>query len=118
MMEMQHDERLARRVQAAEDRKRPRANAKDERDAVRPRAMQQDDVENEQSREGCVLASREAAVKEDTSCMRIQKMSESWHEEFVKRLSGEEHVLKVTANVDGIAKPTTWLSNEPRIRKG
>ena len=67
MMEMQHDERLARRVPAAEDRKRPRVNAEDERDAVRPRAMQQDDVENEQSREGCVPASREATVKEDTS---------------------------------------------------
>ena len=39
MTEMQHDERLARRVQAAEDRKRPGANPDDERDAVRSRAM-------------------------------------------------------------------------------
>ena len=46
---MQHDERLARRAHAAVDRKRPRANAEDERDAVRPRAMQQDDVEDTQS---------------------------------------------------------------------
>ena len=41
-------ERRARRVRAAEDRQRPRANTEDERDAVRPRAMQQDDVENNQ----------------------------------------------------------------------
>ena len=40
MTDMQHDERLARRVQAAEDRQRPRANAEAERDAVRPSAMQ------------------------------------------------------------------------------
>ena len=46
---MQHDERLARRAHAAVDRKRLRANAEDERDAVRPRAMQQDDVEDTQS---------------------------------------------------------------------
>ena len=39
MTEMQHDERLARGVQAAEDRKRPRANPDDERDAVIPRAL-------------------------------------------------------------------------------
>ena len=39
MTEMPHDERLARRVQAAEDRKSPRANPDDERDAVRSRAM-------------------------------------------------------------------------------
>ena len=51
MTEMQHDERLARRVQAAEDRKRPRANPDDERDAVRSRAMQDDDVEFNQSSE-------------------------------------------------------------------
>ena len=30
MTEMQHDERRARRAQAAKDRKRPRANAEDE----------------------------------------------------------------------------------------
>ena len=36
--EMQHDERLVRRVQAAEGRKRPRANPVDDRDAVRSRA--------------------------------------------------------------------------------
>ena len=45
---MQHNERLVRRVQAAEDRKRPRANPVDERDAVRPRATQEDDVQNNQ----------------------------------------------------------------------
>ena len=33
----------------AEERKRPRANPGDERDAVRPRAMQGCDVENNQS---------------------------------------------------------------------
>ena len=46
MTQMQHDERLARRVQAAEDRKRPRAKIQVERDAVRPRARPQDYVEN------------------------------------------------------------------------
>ena len=43
--------------------------------------------------------------------------SKSWHEEFVERLSGEEHVVKVTVNMYGIAKPTTWLSNAPMIAK-
>ena len=46
MTEMQHDERHARRVQAGDDRKRPHSTLDDERDAVRPRAMQEDDVEN------------------------------------------------------------------------
>ena len=49
MTEMQHDERLLRRVQAVEDSKRRRPNAEGERDAVRPRSMEQDDVENNQS---------------------------------------------------------------------
>ena len=47
--EMQHDEWLARRIQAAVDRNRPRANPEDERNAVRPRAMQQDDVQSNQT---------------------------------------------------------------------
>ena len=50
MREMQHDERQVRRVQAVEDRKRRRPNAEGKRDAVRPRSMQQDDVENNESR--------------------------------------------------------------------
>ena len=37
--------------------------------------------------------------------------------EFVKKLSGEEHVVKVTENMDGMAKPTTSLSNAPLITK-
>ena len=49
MTDMQQCERLARRVQALEDRKRPRPNPDDERDAVRPRAMQEDDVDKNQS---------------------------------------------------------------------
>ena len=49
MTEMQNDERLARRVQAAQGRRRLRANPEDEQDAAsRPRAKQQD-VENNQS---------------------------------------------------------------------
>ena len=47
--EMHHDERLVRRVQAVEDSKRRRPYAEVRRDAVRPRSMQQDDVENNQS---------------------------------------------------------------------
>ena len=41
-VQRQHDERVARRVQAGEERRRPRADSEDERDAVRPRAMQTD----------------------------------------------------------------------------
>ena len=37
---------LRAEFQAAEDRTRPRANPGDERDAVRPRGMLEDDVEN------------------------------------------------------------------------
>ena len=51
MTEMKHDERLVRRVQAVDDRKRRLPNAEGKRDAVRPRSMQQDDVENNQSSE-------------------------------------------------------------------
>ena len=29
-----------------------------------------------------------------------QKDSKSWHEEFVKKLSSEDHVVKVTVNID------------------
>ena len=49
MTNMQRDKRVAGRVQAAEDRMRPRANPEDEQDAVRPRAAQQDAVETNQS---------------------------------------------------------------------
>ena len=49
MTEKQHDERLVRRAQAVEGRKRRRPYAEGKRDAVRPRSMQQDDVENNQS---------------------------------------------------------------------
>ena len=52
MREMQHDEKLARCFQAAEGRKRPRANPDDERDAVRPTAMQDDDDEHNPSSAG------------------------------------------------------------------
>ena len=41
--------------------------------------------------------------------------SKSWHEEFVKQLSGETHVMKVTVKMDGMEKPTTWLSKAPMI---
>ena len=47
MTEMQQDAGLARRVQAAENRKKPRPD--DERDGgVRPRAMKEDVVESSQ----------------------------------------------------------------------
>ena len=49
MTEPQHDERLARRIRVAEDHQRPRTNPDDERVVVRPRAIQEDDVENNQS---------------------------------------------------------------------
>ena len=45
------------------------------------------------------------------------KKSKSWHEEFVKNLTGEDHVEKVTVNMDGNAKPTTRSSNAPIIVK-
>ena len=35
-------------------------------------------------------------MKDDTSCMRVQKMPSHGKMHFVKKLSGEEHVLKVT----------------------
>ena len=41
------------------------------------------------------------------------KKSKPRHEGFVKKLSGAEHDVKVTVNIDGIAKPTAWLSNAP-----
>ena len=49
MTEMQHDERFARRVQATKDRKSSCAYPDDERYAVSSRAMQEDDIENNQS---------------------------------------------------------------------
>ena len=42
---------------------------------------------------------RDSAVKEDTSRMRI-------HIGIRQEISGEEHVVKVTVNMDGIAEPT------------
>ena len=49
MKEMQHDEKLARRVRAAEGRERPRANPESGRDEVKPRALHPNHVENNQS---------------------------------------------------------------------
>ena len=49
--------------------------------------------------------------------MHAHPDSKSWHEEFVKRSSGEQHVVNVTVNMDGAARPTTWLSNSPIIVK-
>ena len=43
--------------------------------------------------------------------------SRSRHEEFVKKLSGAGPVVRVTMNMNGIAKPTTWLSSAPMIPK-
>ena len=45
------------------------------------------------------------------------KKSMTWHEEFVKQSSGEEHLVKVIVNMDCIAKPTSWLSHAPKIAK-
>ena len=39
--------------------------------------------------------------------------SKSWNEEFVKKLTDEEHVAKLTMNMDG--KSSVWLSNAPMI---
>ena len=41
--------------------------------------------------------------------------SKSWHEELVKKLTGKGHVVKVTVNMEWIAKPTTWLNHAPMI---
>ena len=43
--------------------------------------------------------------------------SMSGNEEFFKKLSGEQHAEKLTVNMGGIEKPTTWLSNAPMIAK-
>ena len=43
--------------------------------------------------------------------------SKSWHEEFVKKLSGEENVVKVTVDMEWTAKPTTRLNHAPMIAK-
>ena len=37
---------------------------------------------------------------------------QTWHEEFVKKLSGEECVVNVTVNMDGIAKPREQCAND------
>ena len=65
----------------------------------------------------CSSCSRNSAVKDDTSCMRIQNILTHSMQKFVKKLSGEEHVVKVTVNMGGNAKPTTWLSNAPKVAK-
>ena len=43
--------------------------------------------------------------------------SKSWHEEFVKKLTCKEHVVKVTVDMEWIAKPTTRLNHAPMIAK-
>ena len=53
----------------------------------------------------CVFFLREHMCRwteEVTPCMRDQ--SSSWHEESVKQVSDEDHVIKVTVNMGGIAR--------------
>ena len=50
--------------------------------------------------------------------MQVQpEDSNPWHEELVKKLSGEGHVTKMSVNMDGNAKPTARLGTAPMIAK-
>ena len=58
-----------------------------------------------------------SAVKEVTACMRIQKIPSRGTRSSSRSCQAKQHVGKVTVNMNGIAKPTTWLSSAPMIPK-